>query len=218
MPSLGIAPAPRRITTAYAHPAAGAGTGFRRLSGRFRFHLLETGIQAIRLSPYRADLPARRPVRLGTAAGFLACYCPLHLSDPGKPSDPGTSSSPCRLRGRYSSAPRGAPITAGVRAFFLASLVAERNAGTGRDAPGSRTLLYPGDPGPRRPLPATFRGVRPSVGTRACWMIPRWRPSPGRIARGPQAPGRQAGDSGARSSSPGGIRASLPGLPLAPAP
>ena len=35
------------------------------------FHLLETGIQAIRLSPYRADLPARRPVHLGTAAGFL---------------------------------------------------------------------------------------------------------------------------------------------------
>jgi hypothetical protein len=41
------------------------------------FHLLETGIQAIRLSPYRADLPARRPVHLGTAAGFLACYFPL---------------------------------------------------------------------------------------------------------------------------------------------
>jgi hypothetical protein len=42
------------------------------------FHLLETGVQAIRLSPYRADLPARRPVHLGTAAGFLACYFPLH--------------------------------------------------------------------------------------------------------------------------------------------
>src|SRR5207248_9688297 len=49
---------------------------------------LETGLQAIQLSPYHADPPARRPVRLGTATGFLACYCPLHLSDPGKPSDP----------------------------------------------------------------------------------------------------------------------------------
>src|SRR5271170_3130074 len=39
-------------------------------------HLLETGIQAIQLSPYRADLPARRPIRLGTTAGFLACYFP----------------------------------------------------------------------------------------------------------------------------------------------
>ena len=39
-------------------------------------HLLETGIQAIQLSPYRADLPARRPIRLGATAGFLACYFP----------------------------------------------------------------------------------------------------------------------------------------------
>ena len=39
-------------------------------------HLLETGLQAIRLSPYRADLPARHPVRLGMAAGFLACCFP----------------------------------------------------------------------------------------------------------------------------------------------
>ena len=31
------------------------------------------------------------PVRLGTATAFLACSGPLHLSDPGKPSDPGTS-------------------------------------------------------------------------------------------------------------------------------
>jgi hypothetical protein len=53
-------------------------------------HLLETGLKAIQLSPYRADLPARRPVRLGTAAGFLACYFPpVILSDRSKPSDPG---------------------------------------------------------------------------------------------------------------------------------
>ena len=29
---------------------------------------------------------------MGTAAAFLACYCPLRFSDPGKPSDPGISS------------------------------------------------------------------------------------------------------------------------------
>src|SRR6266576_7214933 len=29
---------------------------------------------------------------MGTAAAFLACYCPLCLSAPGKPSDPGISS------------------------------------------------------------------------------------------------------------------------------
>lgn len=30
--------------------------------------------------------------RMGTATAFLACYCPLRLSAPGKPSDPGISS------------------------------------------------------------------------------------------------------------------------------
>src|SRR6266568_4241769 len=29
---------------------------------------------------------------MGTAAAFLACYCPLCLSAPGKPSDPGIPS------------------------------------------------------------------------------------------------------------------------------
>src|ERR1035437_2377857 len=40
-------------------------------------HLLETGIQAIRLSPYHADLPAHRPCHLGAVAGFLPCYFPM---------------------------------------------------------------------------------------------------------------------------------------------
>ena len=60
--------------------------------------LLETGIQAIRLSPYRAGRPAGRPVRLGTTAGFLACYGPSFLTDPGKPSGPQT---PPPVRARY---------------------------------------------------------------------------------------------------------------------
>src|SRR5258708_35060211 len=36
-------------------------------------HLLETRLQAITPSPYRAGLPARHPIRLGTTSGFLAC-------------------------------------------------------------------------------------------------------------------------------------------------
>jgi hypothetical protein len=39
-------------------------------------HLLETRLQAVWLSPCRADPPARHPIRLGMAAGFLACCCP----------------------------------------------------------------------------------------------------------------------------------------------
>src|SRR6266568_3527866 len=44
-------------------------------------------------------------------------------------------------------------ITAGVCAFSLTSRITQRDGTTGRDAPGSRTLLYPCDPGPHRPAP-----------------------------------------------------------------
>ena len=45
------------------------------------FHLLETGIQAIQLSPYRADLPARHPVRLGMNFRFPGMlFSPVTLS------------------------------------------------------------------------------------------------------------------------------------------
>ena len=78
-------------------------------------HLLETRLQAIRLSPYRADLPARHPVRLG-----MNCRFPGMLFSPGYPFGTGSairsrdiSSRPCPLRGRYSSAPHGAPTTTG---------------------------------------------------------------------------------------------------------
>jgi len=77
MPRQGIAPAPQRIAASTCSPH---GRGRRRLQASFRrvpgSHLPETGLQAIQLSPYRADPPAHRPVRLGTATGFLACYFP----------------------------------------------------------------------------------------------------------------------------------------------
>ncbi|MGH3248246.1 MAG: DUF1048 domain-containing protein [Trebonia sp.] len=40
-------------------------------------HLLETGLQVIRLSPCRADLPARYSICLDITAGYLPCYFPL---------------------------------------------------------------------------------------------------------------------------------------------
>src|SRR5829696_10194859 len=77
--------------------------------------ILETRLQAIRLSPYRADLPARHPVRLG-----VSCRFPGMLFSPGYPFGAGSairsrdiSSRPCPLRGRYNSAPHGAPTTTG---------------------------------------------------------------------------------------------------------
>src|SRR5207248_5589463 len=74
------------------HSGRRAGAGFRRpVPVEVNLPLLEIGVQAIQLSPYHAGPPARRPGHLDPATGFLACSCPLHLSDPGKPSDPGTS-------------------------------------------------------------------------------------------------------------------------------
>src|SRR3954453_4793207 len=55
-------------------------------------HLLETGLKAIQLSPYHADPPTRRSLRLDTTAGFLACYFPLFtFRIVGQPSDPETA-------------------------------------------------------------------------------------------------------------------------------
>jgi hypothetical protein len=73
------------------HARAERDTGFGRLSGGCELASLEMGLQAIKLSPYRAGPPARRPIRLDPATGFLTCCCPLNLSAPGKSSDPGTS-------------------------------------------------------------------------------------------------------------------------------
>jgi hypothetical protein len=100
---------------------------------------------------------------------------------------------------------RRAYLSAGVCAFFLAPRITQRDGMSGRDLPGSRTLLYPGDPGtaPADSI-ATFTGVRPPAGTPGLLddpglVAPASRP---RIARGPQAPGRQPGHPGVRSSSP----------------
>jgi hypothetical protein len=52
------------------------------------------------VSPYHADPPARSPVRLGTAAGFVACYFPL--------------------------GPFGFPVSHRIQRFLLSSLPAAR--------------------------------------------------------------------------------------------
>ena len=108
--------------------------------------------------------------------------------------------------------------SAGVRAFFLTSRITQRDGTKGRDAPGNCTLLYPGDPGPHRPAPP--RRSRASAACRNPGLLDDSGPvsaSRPRIARGPQAPGRQPGHPGARSSSPAasGRPAGLPFTPCA---
>jgi hypothetical protein len=85
----------------------------RRLQASFRrgtsYPFWRLGFRQSSFRHITRIFPARRPVRLGTAAGFLACYCPLHLSDLGSAiRSRDISSHLCPLRGRYNTAPRGA--------------------------------------------------------------------------------------------------------------
>ncbi len=87
--------------------------GRRRLQASFRrgtsYPFWRLGFRQSSFRHITRIFPARRPVRLGTAAGFLACYCPLHLSDLGSAiRSRDISSHLCPLRGRYNTAPRGA--------------------------------------------------------------------------------------------------------------
>src|SRR3954471_50313 len=63
----------------------------RRRSSECEIPPLGIGIQAIRLSPYRAGLAGRHLQRLPVSPAFLACSFPLRLSPSGQPDDPGAS-------------------------------------------------------------------------------------------------------------------------------
>ena len=97
--------------------AAGARTSCRRDWHRFQasfrraahLHLPEIGVQAIQLSPYHADLPARHPIRLGVScrfSGMLLFPSLFRFRSAIRSRD--ISSHLCPLRGRYNAAPRGA--------------------------------------------------------------------------------------------------------------
>jgi hypothetical protein len=105
MPGQGIAPAPRRIA---AGPRAPCGRGRRRFQASFRRALFRAFWRlGFRQSSFRhiAQISRRTaPYAWARSPVCMACYGPLHLSDPGKAiRSTDTSSSPCPLRGRYSS-------------------------------------------------------------------------------------------------------------------
>ena len=93
-----------------AHPAAGAGTGFMRLSGRLGFSPSgdwDSGNPAFAISRGSPGAPSRTP-RQRPPVSWHAIV-PGFLSDHGSAiRSKDTSSSPCPLCGLYSSAPRGA--------------------------------------------------------------------------------------------------------------
>lgn len=103
-------PAPRRLRRRIRDVDAGHGTGTGVFPVGGGLHHPEIGLQAIQLSPYSAGPAAPRTSTPGAVTAFLACDCPLHLSDPGvaiRPMD--LPSSPSRLRRGYNRAPHGAP-------------------------------------------------------------------------------------------------------------
>jgi len=84
-------PALRRLHRQIRNTDAGHGTGSDVFPVDGGLHHWRLGFRQFSFHhiPRVPQHPA--PVRLGTATAFLACSGPLHLSDPGKPSDPGTS-------------------------------------------------------------------------------------------------------------------------------
>jgi len=105
MPGQDIAPAPQRIA---AGPRAPCGRGRRRFQASFRRALFRAFWRlGFRQSSFRHIARISRhtaPYAWARSPVCMACYGPLHLSDPGKAiRSTDTSSSPCPLRGRYSS-------------------------------------------------------------------------------------------------------------------
>jgi hypothetical protein len=71
------------------YAGTGHGAGYRRLSGgckifiNWKLGFRQSSFRHITRVPQRPTFDA-----FAMPAAFLACCCPLHLSDPGKPSDP----------------------------------------------------------------------------------------------------------------------------------
>ena len=66
--------------------------GYKRSTGGWQEHQLGTGVQAIKLSPYRAGLAEPVLQRFGTVAALPTCCCPPRLSLRGGSVGPRTFS------------------------------------------------------------------------------------------------------------------------------
>ena len=101
---------PGGLQQASRQPTAGAGAGFRRLSGRHRIVPSgdwASGNQTFALSCGSPGTPSHTPGHvLPVFWHAIFPYCPFGLRSAIRSKD--TSSSPCPLRGLYSSTPRGA--------------------------------------------------------------------------------------------------------------
>jgi hypothetical protein len=143
---------PGGLRRASRQPTAGAGTGFRRLSGRR--HITPSGDWAsgnptFTLSCGSPGTPPHTPGHvLPVFWHAIFPYCPFGLRSAIRSRD--ISSHPCPLSGRYNSAPHGAPTLAGCDA--VADVMAGRaNAWSTRTI--ARGFTRPG------PISATRLGM-----------------------------------------------------------
>jgi hypothetical protein len=84
MPSLGIAHRPECGLKENRFQTYRWRRVYRRATDERAVPPLETQVQAIQLSPYRADVAGRNPTRLQAAPALHPCSCPLLLSDLGE--------------------------------------------------------------------------------------------------------------------------------------
>ena len=194
MPRQGIAPAPWRTA---------AGTWTPRGKGRHRFQasFRRASICAFwklgfRQSGFRHIARAARliaPYAWARPAGFLACYGPYLLTDPGKPSGPRTP-PPVRARsaGDTGSAPRGAPMSSMLSA--PAAIPATRH--------GTFRCAFT----PHSPPGRTCSATRPASPARSARAITGTRPSAT----------RDSGHQTMRASSPGYATIATARCPLEP--
>ena len=84
-------PTPRRLRQPMSDADAGRGTGSDVFPVDGGLHRWKLGFRQFSFHHIPRVPQHLTPVRLRATTAFLACSGPLHLSDPGKPSDPRTS-------------------------------------------------------------------------------------------------------------------------------
>jgi hypothetical protein len=180
MPRQGIAPAPRRIA-ASDPPISPQGPA--PVTGIFPagvyLRLLETGIQAIRLSPYHADLPAAVPDTWARPPVSWHAIFPCTLSDSGKPSDPEISPlisarcagdttvrlmahGVCKTVGSAFDGSNPSPATP-AKSLATGSPLGSLAFGRGRSAVGSSSCAQVFAPGGGADARVQLAGVKPAV-------------------------------------------------------
>ena len=170
MPRQDIAPAPWRTATGTWTPR---GKGRHRLQASFRrASICAFWRLGFRQSGFRRIARAARPAApyaWARPAGFLACYGPSFLTDPGKPSGPRT---PPPVRARYAgdtgSAPRGAPMSSMLSAPAAIPATRHGDLQVRVDAASGRPTGRAPRPGPpaQRAAPAPSPAPGPACDTR----------------------------------------------------